>query len=238
VLIRDAVVYPFRGQNLGLMGVGAGFACVPPLVWAVLPQLPYVGLIGLAIESLVLGYIMLFFYAVMESGTRGEPVLPGWPQMDDTREMMNRVLHMLAPLIFSFLPMIAFWLYLGISGALQGVSMITPARLWITVGLGFGGLCYLPIALLIFHFYGEIQILNVIAAGRSIFRMPGDYAAVVVLLLVLFGLHGVVSWLTAGLPAFLSVPLAALGGFYIFTVAMRAIGLMYHRNRERLQWDS
>ena len=236
MLIGDAIVYPFRGQNLGLMGVGAGFACIPPVIWAILPKLPYVGLIGAGIEMLVIWYIMIFFYSVMESGTKGEAVLPGWPQIDDTREMMNRVLHMLAPLLICFLPMIAYWLYLGISGALQGVYLFTPERVWITAGLGFCGLCYLPIALLIFHFYGEIQIFNVIAAARSIFRMPGDYAAVAALLVVLFGLHGAISAFTARFE-YISVPISALGAFYVFTVAMRAIGLLYHRNRERLDWE-
>jgi hypothetical protein len=39
-----------------------------------------------------------------------------------------------------------------VSGAWRGEPGVTPGRLWITAGLAFGGLCYLPIAFLVFSF--------------------------------------------------------------------------------------
>ncbi len=236
-MLADALAYPFRRENLAITAVAAGFATVPPLVFAALPSLPYVGILGLIVEAVVLGYLLLFLHSIMEVSTKGDADFPGWPDVTSGSDMMSRVLHVLFPLVVSFLPMIAFWAYVVISGAWQGVATLTPARLWITVALAAGGLVYLPIGMLIFSFYGEWAIFNVIGAVRSIARMPGDYAMVVALIVALFVADIAAAWALARLPSVLAVPLGALAGFYLLAVAMRAVGLLYHRNRGRLGWE-
>jgi hypothetical protein len=237
-MVGDALAYPCRGENAALMGVGAAFACLPPLVWAALPALPYVGVIGLIVEGLIVGQLLLFFLEVLKSSTKGDSRFPGWPDLTDASSMLSDVMHALGPLVVSFLPAILLWVYFVVSGAFAtGQVALTPARLWMTIGLLFAGLCYLPAAYLIFVFHGELAIFNVIGACAAIGRMARDYAVVVILILTLFFGHGAAGWLLARLPAVVAVPLMALFGFYVMTVAMRSIGLLYHRNRERLGWE-
>ncbi|MBI2899251.1 MAG: hypothetical protein HYY17_03640 [Planctomycetes bacterium] len=237
MIVRDALAYPFRGGNLGVMAMGAVLACVPPLVYAVLPNLPYVLTIGLIAEGFVLCYLALFFYSVMESGTKGEERFPGWPEVGTFHDIAGRVAHVLGPLVVSFLPMILYWAYVAISGAWRGVPGVTASQLWITAGLAVAGFAYLPIAFLLYSFHGELAVLNVVAAVRSVARMAGDYARVVALSLGLFGVWSAVGRVLVAAPAVVAVPFAALAGFCVLTVAMRAIGLLYHRNRARLGWE-
>jgi hypothetical protein len=234
-IIGDALSFPFR--HFGIMAFCAALACIPPVVWALLPPLPYVGVLGLIVQGFIVGYLLLFLYGVMQSATKGESGTPEWPELSDGQEMFGRVLHVLTPLFVSIFPLIVFWGYVVVSTEWQGLKSINPSRLWITAALAAAGFAYLPIAMLIFSFYGEAAVLNLVGAVRSIARMPGDYAGVLLLLLGLGAANGAMGWLLTRLPGAVSVPLAALAGFFLLAVAMRAIGLLYHRNRERLEWE-
>jgi hypothetical protein len=233
-MVWDALAYPFRRSNAAVLGVAVFFASLPPALAAVLPALPYIGLIALILECVVLAYLLIFFQGVMEAAARGEADFPMWPEETDLASLAGRVFHLLVPLVVSFLPLIAFvvaWVFRSGTWGMPGWALGTAA------GLALVGFCYLPVALLAFSFYGETAVLNVIAVVRSIARLRRDYAVVVVLLMVLAFVHGPLAAAAATLPAIFAWPLAALLFVYFMAVATRAIGLLYFRNKERLGWE-
>jgi hypothetical protein len=235
--VLDALIYPLRPAHAARLAIGAGFACVPVLVAAVLPELPYVGVVALLISGVVFGTILVFLHSIMESSTRGEAAMPGWPEATSAGELVSGALHVLFPLAVSFLPMIGYWAYVVISVEWEGVRTITTERLAVTAALAAAGLVYLPIATLIFSFWGEWALFNVVGTIRSVARMPGDYFRVVLLLIGLLMLNSVAGWIAARLPWIVSLVFGAFAGLYLLAVAMRAIGLLYHRNRARLGWE-
>lgn len=230
-MLLDAMRYPFRRANLPVVALGAAFACLPPIVYSLLPALPYVGIIGLLVEAVILGYLVLFFWAVMESGTKGEADFPGWPDLTTGHDFLSRILHVVGPPVICFLPMIAFWAWAMIEG-----GPWVPWRIWTLAGLALAGFVYLPIAMLIFSYFGELAVFNVVGALRSVARMAADYSKVLLLLAVLLIANAAAGWAVVRLPPIVGVPLAALTGFLFMTIGMRAIGLLYHRNRDRLGW--
>lgn len=233
-MLFDSLAYPFRRANAAILGVAALFACLPPIVAFLLPDLPYVGLIAGMVELVVLGYLLLFLHSVMEATTKGEDEFPGWPDVTDASSMGSEVCHVLFPLVVSFLPLLGYvvgWAFT------HGGDPMGSRQVAILAGLGALGLVYLPMAMLVFSFYGEWAMLNLVAVGRSIVRAWRDYLTVVVFLVGLGLAHAFLAAGVARLPAVLACPLAAGLVIYFLAVAMRAIGLLYRRNKARLGWE-
>lgn len=236
-LILDSVRYPFRGENRGYLAVGAALFCIPPMVYSILPSLPYVGLIGLILEGFILGYMLIFFRSVMETATRGEERLD-WPDVTDAQSMAGEVFQMFIPLVISFLPLIGLGVYWTLSGAFKGKEgALTPGMVAAGAGLALLGVGYLPMALLAYSFYGETAVVKFWAIGAAIARVAADYFKAVALLLALFAVHAGVGVIAIRWPAWIFVPTLSAVLYYTMVAGMRAVGLIYHRNRERLGWE-
>ena len=233
-MIADALTFPLRRSNAAFVGLGTALCSLPPFVGWILPGLPYMGLIAAILEGFVLCYTLIYFQSVLEASTRGEEQLPMWPDEVDVQSLAAHAFQVLIPLVISFLPLIAFvvaWVF--VHGTWEVPAWACAAE----IGLFALGFLYLPVALLIYSFYGELAVFNIVGAFRSISRIGGDYFAVAVLLLVLLGAHAFVSWKLLALPGALAVPIASFFFFYSMIAAMRAVGHLYARHRERLGWE-
>lgn len=232
-MILEALAFPLRRDNAIFLAFGTGLCSVPPVIAYLLPALPYVGIIALIVEAVVLCYVLVYFQSVLETSMRGDAKLPMWPQ-DELQELLGKAFHVIVPLALSFMPLVAFvvWrVFTTGSWALEG-GMLAAA-----VALFALGVLYLPVALLIFSFYGETAILNIVAAVRAIERIGVAYFGVVALVLVLFGAYTVVGAFMVRWPMVLAVPAGSCLFFYCMMVAMRAVGLLYVRHKERLGWE-
>lgn len=233
-MLRDALTFPFRGESLAFVGLGTLLCSLPPVVASLLPALPYVEVVGAIVEGLVLCYMLIYFHGVLKRTARGEEHLPMWPEEADWAALAGRAFYVLEPLLLSFLPLIAFVVWRVFA---TGKWLLEGAMLWTAGGLFVLGFLYLPIALLIFSFYGETAVLNVVGAVRSIARIGWGYFPVAGFLLGLFGAYAALAAWVVGWPLVLWVPVAAFLFFCCMIAAMRAVGLLYARHREALGWE-
>jgi hypothetical protein len=237
-LVLGALGYPFQKENRGYLVWGAILFTVPPLVYSLLPGLPYVGLIGTLVEAGIFAYMILFFQSVLETATRGDERLE-WPDLSDAHTLATEVFRIAIPVIISFLPVIALFVYWTISGAFRDREShpVTALRILSLSGGMVAGAAYLPMALLAYSFYGETAVVKVWAIVPAIARVWSDYWKVVLLLVGLFLVHGSLAALAFRWPLPIAVPIAALLFYYTMVAGVRAIGLLYRRNRDRLGWE-
>jgi hypothetical protein len=237
-LVLGALGYPFQKENRGFLLWGAILFTLPPLVYSLLPNLPYVGTIGLVIESGIFSYMILFAQSVLETATRQDERLE-WPELSDAQTMASEVFQIAIPVIVSFLPVIALFVYWTISGAFLGKPdhPVTALRVLSLTGGIIMGAIYLPMALLAYSFYGETAVVKFWAIFAAIARVWSDYWKVVALLVGLFFLHGGLTAIAFRWPPPVAVPVVALVLYYTMVAGVRAIGLIYRRNRERLGWE-
>jgi len=255
-MIRDALTYPVRRDHGLVLAVGVACFSVLLLVGPLLPG-PAALLVMLLDLAAVL-YFAIFFYSVMEEATAGRDRLPLWPEEVDGYALLRQAVQLLAPLILSFLPLIVLRVYwrnfgglgetiwgamahfpgVGSLGAFGRDIPVMPLwAVWLSYGLAAVGFAYFPMAMLVFSFYGETAVVNVVGVARSIRRIARDYAPAVALLIALFtGLVAGIRLLDR-LPELIAVPLSLCLCFYAMTAAMRVTGLLYARNKERLGWE-
>jgi hypothetical protein len=237
-LVLGALKYPFEKENRVYLLWGAILFTLPPLLYSLLPGLPYMGLVGLIFEGFILGYMILFFQSVLETAT-GEEERLEWPDLTDAQSLAEEVFRIAIPVIVSFLPVIALFVYWTVSGAFaeKAGPQVTPLRVLSLAGGMIVGAIYLPMALLAYSFYGETAVVKVWAIVPAIARVWSDYWKVVLLLVGLFFLHGGLTAIAFRWPLPIAVPVVGLVLYYTMVAGVRAIGLIYRRNRERLGWE-
>ncbi len=118
-LILDALSYPVRRGNRQSLVLGGAMFCLPPVIFLLLPNLPYVGMIGFIVYAFVLCYMMIFFHAVMLSATKGSDRLE-WPEVTDARSMAGEVFRVLLPFVVPIRSFTALWLQWALSSATRG----------------------------------------------------------------------------------------------------------------------
>jgi len=234
-MLLDAVAYPFRRHNGMFLGLATALGSIPPLVAWVLPGVPYVGMLALLVEGLVLCYLLIYFEQVLGANTRGDPDLPMWPEESDVQGLAERVFQILIPVVLAFLPLIAL---VVVNVFRTGEWDLTGGWLWRAIGLFAVGALYLPIALLVYSFYGEWAVLNVAGGARSIARIGGNYFVVAGSLVGLLSVFLALAPQIAKLPFLLAVPIEAFVFCYAMLVSMRLVGGLYARHKDRLGWDS
>jgi hypothetical protein len=234
-MLLEAAAYPFRRQNGSFLGIATGLGSIPPLVAWLLPGLPYVGTLSTLVEGLVLCYLLLYFQQVLWASTRGDLDLPLWPEESDVQGLAERVFRILIPVILAFLPLIAL---VVVSVFRTGEWALKGGWLWGAIGLFAAGSLYLPIALLVYSFYGEWAMLNVGGGVRSIARIGGSYFLVAGSLVGLLSAYLALVPQIAKLPFLLAVPIQAFVFCYAMLVSMRLVGGLYARHQDRLGWDS
>lgn len=246
------LAYPLQKSNLWILIAGVAAYFIPQLLAR---AFPVSGWVAAVVQAALVLYFALFLQAILESSMAGKESFPGWPEASSALAYLEAILGILGPYVVSFLPLIALRCVYADFGNLgrQGFGVIgiflsgpipyhapqSPA--WFEAAswcLAAAGLAYLPMALLVWSFFGGNAVLNPLIVIRNAMRAAGSYALTVVLVAALL----VGWWAATGLFAQLAIGWlhSLAGGFtlvYVLCVAMRLIGLHYFLNREQLQWE-
>ena len=166
---------------------------------------------------------------IIRSSASGEGELPDWPEFSNWwDDILRPFLLILGTVLFCMLPALAWFLLMirGRADASAGLGLL---------GLVAAGLLYLPMGLTAVALFNTAAALNPAVVVGSIARIPLQYLAACVMLLAILAIRTVCGW------AFEAVPLAGAAvfgfvSFYLLTVEMRVLGLLYHANRRKLDW--
>lgn len=240
----EAFAYPFRRENLGVLALGmVVFAIIP----AILSFVPIVGgVLGLCLDLGIVGYYALFLRSILHASMEGRDKIPAWPEMEHPTELLEEFFSIVAPFIISFLPLIilratiagvpallslGFILRSAVPDALAGSS---PGIMFLSGLFLLLGWLYLPMAMLVWTYYGGNSILNPVAVLRTAWRTGPSYLLLVLLVASLVMAAASVSLIQGGFIASFGSSLLV---FYALIVALRILGTHYQRNREKLGWE-
>ncbi len=229
-MLDDIALYPVR-DSTGLTILLASVAC--------LTVASYISsLLVLVLEMFLVGY----YWNVLASSGVGERHNPGWPDGLDFWEVFRVYLRWALATLVCFLP--AYVFFIMAATALAGPNAAVP---WALVGAGLAGLVfgalYYPMAMMMVGFgHSWLEVFNLRVAIPSIARIFGDYLLCAAAVAGSWILHTViragVRWVAKGV---LPVEIAAVAvGYvlviYLFTMQMRAIGLLYYAREHDLGW--
>jgi len=227
-----AFVYPFRGTGVLILI----FATV---LFAALDFLGRGNILGLLIKAMTIGYLYSYMQNILHSTAADEDKMPDLPAMDD---LLNGFFRLIGTVLIAFGPALVL-AYLAIAQEMPaaGIALI-PAVI-------FGGL-YLPMAFLAVAMKDNIMAANPLIVVPSIVRVPLAYLVTALLAAGIFGARWLGDALTSDLVGesmmgnsvtklllvFGLNVIWAFFSFYLLTVTIRILGLLYLTKRERLGW--
>lgn len=218
----EAWRFPFRGEGLILLIGGAGFLALASVMKSVIL------LTGLVIVFST-GYLLAYSQKIIASTAHGEHRPPPWPDFSDFMQ------DILPPIWQAFVLMVLYCLPIGLARRfLPDEQLVT---LLAVLGLGLLAIFLVPMAWLAVTLKDTLAALSPHFVIPSLLRLPGAYAAMVLqmtgLVLADLGLR----WALRKLPVpVLPSLLSSFVSVYFLMVASRMLGMLYHRNRERLDW--
>jgi hypothetical protein len=189
------------------------------------------GILSLAIFVLTTGYLFAYVQRILSASAQGEPEMPDYPEFSEWwSDIIVPFLLLVWTLLFCFGPGAAVYAFGNREDPLLQAGTLTM--------LGLGGL-YFPMALLVVAVTDNFLALSPAVVIPSIFRVFGHYLVACLVLALL----AAASFESGQLIKTTNVPILSplVRGFlslYFLTVEMRILGLLYHRNRERLAWFS
>ena len=214
----DILSYPFRGAGKTILLIGALISIASDLA----SLAPGIG--GLA-ALILCGYFCAMYFQIIESSAIGGLEAPEYPNLMNLMEdMVWPACKLAIILIVSFAPM---WSYRLL--AAQRVD------LWIVWVLGGVGLLYAPMAVLAVVLLGYLGALSPHIVIPSIFRAGWLYLVAVLLLIVIYGLEAILAYSLASHFLFRHLVLAC-ASMYCLMVNGRALGLIFLRRRDELNW--
>lgn len=219
-LLKDSLVYPFRGTGWMMILMGAGLVLVFQVA-AVAPVLGGIaGLLGWA-------YLMAFYFDVIATTVSGSDETPEWPVVSELRS------DVLLPAAQIFC---AWLLSLGPAFALNFlVSETWEHRVLLFWGLLGLGVFYFPMSLLNMVVCGELGAMLPHRVMPAIWRCLRFYLPVVVLVVVISGIAFGVDALAGKAPLLLGWALAAPAGLYLTLVQARMLGMVYRKHEAVLE---
>jgi hypothetical protein len=235
-------LYPFTGLG------GAIFLAFLVPVWAVLRAgvIPFSGLIRI----LVGGYVAAYMFTVLYETSLGKNRAPGPPGGVDLGELFGYFVRFFGATVVSYAPAIVAGIGLIFSlgsGEPGGPEGVTSENAWL-VGLlclaALFGTLYYPMALMVIGFAESWWAgFNYLFGIRSILRFPGDYLLCSLFFVVTVGVGMLLEifWVAAASESgfagnAMALLVATVVEFYLWTVQMRVLGLLYLTNKERLGW--
>jgi hypothetical protein len=222
--LPGAFGYPFRGSGWLMLILG-------PIFFGIMSLASRAPLIGLAVTIVSAGYLSAMMLKIIRSSATGEQELPGWPEFSCWWEDILRPFFLvLGTILFCMLPAIV-WFFM----MLKGQAGAGPGGGLVFLGLVGLGLLYLPMGLTAVAIFNTAAALNPAVVGGSIFRIPLQYLAACGVLLVAVGARMGFAYAFASMPI-LGAVVNGLVAFYLLTVEMRVLGLLYHANSEKLDW--
>ncbi len=220
-LLPGAFVYPFRGQGLILVIIGALFFTFVDFA----RRIPIANLAS----AFWAAYLTAFLFKIITSTTNGEDQLPDWPSFKDFQaDIGSPIILTLGAFAVSFLPLILY--------ALPGwwFGFLHPVPL---AALALFGLLYQPMALLSVAIHYSLVGLDPRKIVPAILKtFPGYLMACFVMVLI-----GAVSGGTKELLQYFPIPAVGIvvGGavtFYLSLVEMRVLGLLYRCYEKKFTW--
>jgi len=233
--LLEAFRYPFAYGNAFILILGVAVMSV--FSWLA---------VGLLLEAAFLGYYALYLRAILSASMEGENRIPAWPDWDHWGDFIQDVFSMLAPFAVSFAPLLIFRVlhdgadhlaslgYVFSSALPSGLLLSSPASTVLSILLFLLGWLYLPMAMLVWTFYGGASILNPVAVARTAWQTGPTY------LLMSALIAGLVSaaWCVSLVPSpMLTTFGASMLTFTALVIAMRMLGTFYRMHRDRLGWD-
>lgn len=219
----QAFAYPFRRGNGGILLLGVAVLTLLPTLYAILPV--SIGFWNLGLGILFLGYYAIYLRSILHSSMEGEEQVPPWPDWEHPYDILGEILSIVAPFLVSFLPLLVLILTADASAPWTGVA---SALLFLL------GWIYLPMAILVWTFYGAWSILNPVAVLRSAWQTGPGYLLLSLLMALLVGAAASLLLLPSG---GLTTFGCSLLVFYALVVCMRLLGTHYSLHRERLGWE-
>lgn len=240
----EAFSYPLRRGNAGVLLLGVAVLVIVPSVLSVVPLGG--SLAGIGIDLFLTGYYALFLRSILHASMEGRDDFPAWPDMEHPMDLIEDFFSLVAPFIVAFLPLILLRASASGIAALQsmgfifrsavpaGLSLASPGYALLSACLLILGWLYLPMAVLVWTYYGGASILNPVAVARSAWRTGPSY----LLLVTLVAAMVTAAWGVTLIPGkFITSFGASLLTFYSLVVAMRMLGTHYRIHRETLEWE-
>ena len=237
--LPDVFMYPFRGNGLILLTAGTIFFGFLSL----LRRAPVSGIGMFAAAGKIMvtvisfGYLFSYLQKIILSSAQGDDEMPAWPDFTEYwSDIIRPYLQGMALLLLCLGPAL-----LAGGGALVGFGLtgdLPVGTAVLSAGLALIGLSYLPMALLAVAMADSMAGINPLFVIPSILKVPVEYLVACCVLIAVFIVQ-VVAHVVLGRIIPMPVLPALLNGFvslYFLTAEMRLLGVMYHTNKEKLNW--
>ncbi len=230
--LATAIRYPFSTPGARIF-----LAITVPLyaVCRAVPIYPF-NLFG---QLILGGYIAQWLWEILASTAQGRHEAPGAPLSGHLHELIGNFFRFFGAFAVAFGPAallssVLWWNDVPRESPLAAVSAL----------LALAGLFYYPMALLLIGFSERWSAaLHLPFALRSIWSIRRDYLLCCVFFLVTFGVSTAIETGVAALPSDLHFLLhfgarlaAGVVEVALYAIQMRAVGLVYLANRDRLGW--
>ena len=214
--------YPFSGNGKFIIFGGIVFF----LLTDILSLLPMVGLI---LKPVAMGYIIAYFFSVINTSAEGHESPPEWPAFTDFAEsiimpIIRIIFVWLVSYSFPVLYILLGWFVLG------GIS-------WpIVILLALFGSIYFPMAVLAVAMSGRMVSALPMVVIPAMLNAPVDYIICLVAYLVVIIMRAFANQLLALPIPFVGLIIQYFIMLYFLIVTGRLLGNFYNANQDKLGW--
>ena len=232
--LNTVYIYPFTSFG------GVLFLLVATSFWAISQAMP--GCLALVCLIVVGGYVGAYMFNVLLNTASGNDRAPMGPGALDWMEIFGNFFRFFFAFLVAFGPAIGLLLYAGFSaGGLDSESKLLPGAV---ILLGLFGVIYYPMTLMLIGFSESWSAgFNYVLGVRSILRIPGDYFLCCLFFVLTFVGESILvsEWLAKigerdATGRVVATVVTTFLGLYLYVVQMRALGLLYITNKNRLGW--
>ncbi len=232
-LLPGAFLYPFQGDGIILMIVGTLFYVFVEFV----AKAPAFAIIGkgavLVIFVFAYGYLFAYQMRIIASTIDGREEMPDWPDFMGMEDVGRPFVQVLVTVLVCVLP-----------GAMS--LFVFKEQDWgpaLAVAFFCLGALYLPMAFLAISLFDALEVLNPLFIFPSILRVLREYmvafgvlaASVLLNIIIDFLLERFVPTNDLAI-LMLSGLFSGFVGFYLLTVEMRILGILYRTQQDELGW--
>jgi DNA-directed RNA polymerase subunit RPC12/RpoP len=217
--LAGSIVYPIKGTGKYML-----IALTVTLIGLnLISKLPVLRIIPIIIGFILPWYFFAYLTKIISSSAAGDDELPDWPDMTALWDnVVSPTLSVLWTIAVSFAPVIVYYF---------AFSPRTPDSDRLLWGLIIFSCLYFPMALLAVIIHDSWIALNPIRVIPAIFKVFGYYIIACIILVLVIGSFYYLTKINLPFP-FLNVVLS----IYLLMVAMRIVGLIYHKKEQQIGW--
>jgi hypothetical protein len=243
--VFEAFRYPFARGNAFILILGVAVLSILTAVFSFIPIAG--GIVGFILQNVFAGYYALYLREILQVSMEGRESLPAWPDWHHPDEFFDELLSVLAPFFVSFLPLLILRIVHDGLDVLGSPSFFFQSALPSGLVIGAGaytvvsvvlfalGWLYLPMAILVWTYYGGWSIWNPVAVARTAWKVGPSYLGLTALTALLLTAAWSVTLIPAGMLTTFGQSILV---FYALVVSMRLLGTFYLAHRERLGWET